>query len=35
MSLPPPTTSADLAAAAAAFARWRETTPFREPDLAR
>lgn len=27
MSLPPPTTSADLAATAAAFARWRDTTP--------
>jgi hypothetical protein len=26
MSLPPPTTSADLAATAAAFARWRDTT---------
>jgi len=28
MSLPPPTTAADLAAAAAAFARWRDTTPL-------
>ena len=28
MSLPPPTTSADLAATAAAFARWRDTTPL-------
>jgi hypothetical protein len=27
MSLPPPTTSADLAATAAAFTRWRDTTP--------
>lgn len=26
MSLPPPTTSADLAATGAAFARWRDTT---------
>ena len=28
MSLPPPTTSADLAATAAAFARWRDATPL-------
>ena len=28
MSLPPPTTSADLAATAAAFARWRDSTPL-------
>jgi hypothetical protein len=28
MSLPPATTAADLAAAAAAFARWRDTTPL-------
>ncbi len=27
MSLPPRTTSADLAATAAAFARWRDATP--------
>jgi hypothetical protein len=27
MSLPPPTSLADLAATAAAFARWRDTTP--------
>lgn len=28
MSLPPPTTSADLVATAAAFARWRDATPL-------
>ena len=28
MSLPPPTTLADLVATAAAFARWRDTTPL-------